>query len=63
VAQGASIRAAVFGTTAGVARVIALVDPGGGNPDGPKAVKLLDANLARVPSRVLSPAGRAGGGT
>jgi len=42
----------------GVARVIALVDPNGGEPDGPKAVKLLEDNLAQVPSRVLSPAGR-----
>lgn len=43
----------------GVARVMALVDPNGGEPDGPKAVKMLEANLAKVPSRVLSPAGRA----
>jgi hypothetical protein len=43
----------------GVARVIALVDPNGGSPDGPAAVKMLDENLAKVPSRVLSPAGRA----
>jgi HD superfamily phosphodiesterase len=42
----------------GVARVIALVDPNGGEPDGPKAVKMLEDNLARVPSRVLSPAGK-----
>jgi len=42
----------------GVARVIALVDPNGGEPDGPKAVKMLEDNLAQVPSRVLSPAGR-----
>ena len=43
----------------GVARVIALVDPNGGKPDGPEAVKMLEDNLAQVPSRVLSPAGRA----
>jgi HD superfamily phosphodiesterase len=42
----------------GVARVMALVDPNGGEPDGPKAVKMLEDNLAQVPSRVLSPAGR-----
>jgi hypothetical protein len=42
----------------GVARVIALVDPNGGEPDGPKAVKMLEDNLAQVPSRVLSPAGK-----
>lgn len=42
----------------GVARVVALVDPNGGEPDGPKAVKMLEDNLAQVPSRVLSPAGR-----
>jgi hypothetical protein len=43
----------------GVARVIALVDPNGGAPDGPTVVKMLDDNLVRVPGRVLSPAGRA----
>jgi HD superfamily phosphodiesterase len=43
----------------GVARIIALVDPKGGNPDGPKAVKMLEDNLKKVPARVLSPAGRA----
>jgi uncharacterized protein len=42
----------------GVARVTALVDPNGGEPDGPKAVKMLENNLTQVPSRVLSPAGR-----
>jgi HD superfamily phosphodiesterase len=42
----------------GVARIIALVDPKGGNPDGPKAVKMLEDNLKNVPARVLSPAGR-----
>src|SRR5271156_5914565 len=43
----------------GVARIMALVDPHGGDPDGPKAVKMLEDNLAKVPARVLSPAGRA----
>ena len=42
----------------GVARVMALVDPNGGEPDGPKAVKMLEDNLAQVPPRVLSPAGK-----
>lgn len=43
----------------GAARLIALVDPNGGDPDGPKAVKMLQDNLRQVPSRVVSPAGRA----
>jgi HD superfamily phosphodiesterase len=43
----------------GAARIIALVDPNGGDPDGPKAVKMIEDNLSKVPSRVLSPAGRA----
>jgi len=43
----------------GVARVTALVDPNGGDPDGPKSVKMLEDNLKDVPSRVLSPAGKA----
>jgi len=43
----------------GVARVMALVDPKGGEPTGPDAVKMLEENLAKIPSRVLSPAGRA----
>jgi HD superfamily phosphodiesterase len=43
----------------GVARILGLVDPKGGNPDGPKAVKMLEDNLKNVPARVLSPAGRA----
>ena len=42
----------------GVARIIALVDPMGGSPDGPAVIKMLDENLEKVPSRVLSPAGR-----
>jgi hypothetical protein len=43
----------------GVARVMALVDPHGGNPDAPKAVAMLTDNLNKVPARVLSPAGHA----
>ncbi|HEY2145588.1 MAG TPA: HD domain-containing protein [Steroidobacteraceae bacterium] len=43
----------------GVARIMALVDPHGGNPDAPKAVAMLEDNLHKVPARVLSPAGRA----
>ena len=43
----------------GVARIMALVDPNGGEPDGPKAAKMLEDNLKNVPARVLSPAGRA----
>jgi uncharacterized protein len=43
----------------GAARIVALVDPNGGEPDGPKAVKMLEDNLSKVPTRVLSPAGRA----
>jgi HD superfamily phosphodiesterase len=43
----------------GVARIMSLVDPNGGEPDGPKAAAMLEDNLTRVPQRVLSPAGRA----
>jgi HD superfamily phosphodiesterase len=43
----------------GAARILALIDSKGGSPDGPQAVKMLEDNLAKVPSRVLSPAGRA----
>jgi uncharacterized protein len=43
----------------GVARIMALVDPHGGNPDAPKASAMLEDNLRKVPARVLSPAGRA----
>lgn len=42
----------------GVARIIALVDPNGGDPDGPKAVRMLVDYLATVPPRVMSPAGQ-----
>ena len=43
----------------GAARILALVDPNGGEPDGPKAANMLEDNLSKVPTRVLSPAGRA----
>lgn len=43
----------------GVARIIAIVDPNGGKPDGPRAVAILEDNLAHVPEHVLSAAGRA----
>jgi HD superfamily phosphodiesterase len=42
----------------GVARIFGTVDPNGGQPDGPAAVKMLEDNLKQVPSRVLSPAGK-----
>jgi uncharacterized protein len=42
----------------GVARIFGLVDPHGGNPDGPKAAAMLSDNLSKVPEHVLSPAGR-----
>jgi uncharacterized protein len=43
----------------GAARILGLVDPNGKQPDGPKAVAMLKDNLQKVPSRVLSPAGKA----
>lgn len=43
----------------GAARILALIDPNGGTPTGPQAIAMLEDNLAKVPSRVLSPAGRA----
>jgi HD superfamily phosphodiesterase len=43
----------------GVARIVALVDPNGGNPTGPQVMAMLESNLAKVPDRVLSRAGRA----
>jgi uncharacterized protein len=43
----------------GIARVIALSDPDGGHPTAPETIKRIEANLDKVPARVLSPAGRA----
>jgi len=43
----------------GVARIFGLVDPNGGSPDGPAAVKRLEGDLEAVPPRIVSPAGRA----
>jgi len=40
----------------GAVRIIALVDPNGGDPDGPKAIQMLEDNLAHVPAGVISPA-------
>ena len=45
----------------GVARIFALVDPNGGQPDAPAALKMLQRNLAQVPPRIISKAGRAQG--
>jgi HD superfamily phosphodiesterase len=42
----------------GVARVFGLVDAHGGNPTGPEVIPMLESNLAKVPARVLSPAGK-----
>ncbi len=42
----------------GAARIFGLVDPNGGAPDGPAAVKMIEENLANVPAGVVSPAGR-----
>jgi|KBSSwiStaDraftv2_1062776.scaffolds.fasta_scaffold00441_11 hypothetical protein len=42
----------------GVARVFGLVDAHGGNPTGPEVVPMLESNLAKVPPRVLTPAGK-----
>jgi len=43
----------------GVARIFGLVDAHGGNPTGPEVIPMLESNLAKVPARVLSPAGKA----
>jgi uncharacterized protein len=43
----------------GVARIFGLVDPKGGNPTSLEVVPMLESNLAKVPARVLSPAGKA----
>jgi hypothetical protein len=42
----------------GAVRILALVDPNGGDPDGPKAIHMLEDNLARVPAGVISPAAK-----
>mgnify|MGYP001389411204 CR=1 FL=1 len=42
----------------GAVRILALIDSNGGSPTGPQAVAMLEDNLAKVPDRVLSPAGR-----
>jgi HD superfamily phosphodiesterase len=42
----------------GVARVFGLVDAHGGNPTGLEVIPMLESNLAKVPPRVLSPAGK-----
>jgi uncharacterized protein len=43
----------------GVARIFGLVDAHGGNPSGPEVIPMLESNLAKVPPRVLSSAGKA----
>jgi HD superfamily phosphodiesterase len=43
----------------GVARILGLIDPNGGSPDGPTVVKRLESNLANVPGRIVSKAGKA----
>lgn len=47
--------------TIGVARIIALADPNGGDPDEPTAVRMLANNLAQAPPRIISKAGRTQG--
>jgi uncharacterized protein len=43
----------------GAARIMALADPNGAQPDGPAVLPMLTENLRDVPARVLSPAGKA----
>jgi len=43
----------------GVARLIALVDNGGGKPTGPDIIKGLEDNMKNVPPRIVTPAGKA----
>ncbi len=43
----------------GVVRVFGLVDPKGGDPDGPSVVKDLEHSLTAVPPRIVSKAGKA----
>jgi uncharacterized protein len=45
----------------GVARNFALVDPNGGDPDGPAALKLLQQYLVEVPPGIVSKSGQAEG--
>ncbi len=42
----------------GVARIMALVESNGSSPTGPEAAKMLEENLANVPARVMSAAGK-----
>jgi hypothetical protein len=43
----------------GVARIFGVVDPQGGSTNGPEAAAWLEKNLAEVPPRIISPAGKA----
>jgi len=43
----------------GVARLIALADPKGGKPTAPDMLKRIQDNMAMVPPRVVTPAGKA----
>lgn len=43
----------------GVARIFGVVDPQGGSTTGPEAAAWLEKNLAEVPPRIISPAGKA----
>jgi HD superfamily phosphodiesterase len=43
----------------GAARMLALADPNGGAPDAAASVKMIEDNLAKVPGRLFSPAGKA----
>lgn len=43
----------------GTARIMALADPDGGQPDGPAVLPMLRENLRDVPLRIFSPAGKA----
>jgi uncharacterized protein len=43
----------------GIARMIAMVDDKGGKPLGPDMIKGIEEDMATVPSRVVTPAGKA----
>lgn len=43
----------------GAARMLALIDPKGGKPDAPAAIKMIEDNLQKVPGRTFSPAAKA----